>query len=83
MPYLVVDVGDVHDVSNVVAKVVSQDPPQDVEGHVGAGVAHVGGIVDCGSARVPGDGVAILRSEHLFLASQTVVNHQLRAVAVV
>ena len=52
----VVDVGDVLDVVDLVAA-VAPDPVHQVEGHVGRGVAHVGGVVRGDAAHVhPGDG---------------------------
>ena len=47
----VVDVGDVLDVVDVVPG-VAQGPPQDVEGDVGGGVPHVGGVVGRDAADV-------------------------------
>jgi hypothetical protein len=50
---LIIDIRDVHHVEDVVAEVVLEDAAQDVEGEVGAGVAHVRGVVDGGAAVVP------------------------------
>ena len=60
---LVIDVSHVHLVDDLVAKVALEDPPQDVEGDVGSGVAHVGRIIHCGPADIPLDLLSRDRNE--------------------
>ena len=50
---LIVDVGDVHDEADVVAKVIGHDAPQDVEVDVVPRVAHVRAVVHRRAADVP------------------------------
>lgn len=51
----VIHVRHVHDVMYVVPEVVLQHSPDDIKGHVVAGMAHVGRVIDRGPAGIPAD----------------------------
>lgn len=51
--YLVVYICDIHDVDDIIVEVGAENTTQDVKGDVGAGMAHVRGIVDCRPTAVP------------------------------
>ena len=71
---LVIDVRHVHDVLDVVAEIVGQDPPDDVKTHVCTSVAHMRHIVDGRSTDVPCNLVWIHWLEHIFFLGQGVLN---------
>ena len=76
--YFVVNVGDVHDVLDVVSKVLFHDPPQDVKCDVRSGMAHVGLVVHRWATAVPGDFVALIWNKQIHLASEGVVQLERR-----
>ena len=48
---------------DIVPEVVGHDAPENIEGDVGSGVAHVAVVVHGGAARVPGHLVRVDRRE--------------------
>lgn len=53
MPYLVIDVGDVHYKLDVELEVVAQYAPNDIRGHIIARMAEMCIIVNGGAANIP------------------------------
>lgn len=56
--YLIVNVGDVHDVEDIILKVVLEDTADNVKGEVITGMANMGCIVDGGTTAVPAKSLA-------------------------
>lgn len=50
---LVINISDVHDIQDAVAKVVLQDASDNVKGDVVSCVPHVCAVIDCGSTFIP------------------------------
>lgn len=61
---LVVNVSDVHAELNIISEVVSHNASEDVEAHVGLGVAQMRVVVDGWSAHVPGNQILVLSAWH-------------------
>jgi hypothetical protein len=75
---LVINVGDVHNESNLKVEIISQDTSDDIGGDIVAGVAQMGIVVYCRTAGIPGNVLRLKRDEWDFGFSQGVVDFQLR-----
>mmetsp|Transcript_3278 Transcript_3278/g.7792 ORF Transcript_3278/g.7792 Transcript_3278/m.7792 type:complete len:324 (+) Transcript_3278:384-1355(+) len=79
----VVNVGNVHLVKYVIMKVVLHDTTQNIEREVSSGMAHVIRIINCRTASVPCNRSVFSRNEQVQFIVETVVNLELRQIAVV
>ena len=74
---LIVNISDIHDIQYTVAKIVLQDPSDNVKCDVVSGMAHVCTIVHCWPALIPGQLPAAWtpnRYKGLFTVLETVVD---------
>jgi hypothetical protein len=75
---LVINVGDVHNESNLEVEIISQDTSDDIGRDIVASVAQMGIVVYCRAAGIPGNVLRLKRDEGDFGFGQGVVDFQLR-----
>ena len=78
---LVVDIGNVHDKVNVVAKVVSQYASNEILSHIISRVPQMAQVIHGRATRVPGQMIRLARYQFCFCAGQGIDDFERRFVA--